>query len=96
MASLKVTLTAVVDRSFPTWGRFEFVDASGETIVIEEKLPIVGVHEEELNIPMAVVLECTVVSKENGSKKIDTSQPYGVSDIKGRMQFQVNSELIVE
>lgn len=95
MAFLKVTLTAIVDRSFPTWGRFEFVDVSGETIFIIEKLPVMGAREE-VKMPMAVVLECLVVSKEDASMQIDTSHPHGVSDTKNRTQFQVNSELVVE
>ena len=97
MAFINVTLTEITDIAFPVFGAFEFIDSSGESIVIHEKLLVVGVDmaEAKLSIPMTVPLECTVTSQAHGITQIDTSEPHGISDIQGRTRFEVGSDFIV-
>ena len=47
MAFINVTLTEITDIAFPVFGAFEFIDSSGESIVIHEKLLVVGVDMAE-------------------------------------------------
>ncbi|MFK7765521.1 MAG: hypothetical protein AB8B62_19815 [Roseobacter sp.] len=94
MATVKVTLTKIVDDTFPVWGAFEFTDQSGKVIVIHEKLPVVGIEVDGLRLPLDVELECDVISASNASVLIDTTKPHAIEDIRGQTQFQVSASLV--
>lgn len=96
MASVKVVLTKIIDYAFPTFGAFEFTEVSGEVIVIHEKLPVVGVDEDEVEtkLPMDVVLECKIISASHTDVLIDTSEPYAIEDVHGRTQFRVSADIV--
>ncbi len=96
MVYVKVVLTEFVDDRFPSVGAFEFTDLQGETIVIHEKLCVVGLDEAGTasQIPMNVGLECMIVSETHDHVMIDTSAPYAIEDVQGRTQFQVSPNLV--
>ncbi len=97
MAIIRVSLTRIVDHSFPFFGSFEFADLSGEVVVIHEKLPVIGVDyvEGETILPIDVDLECKVVSTSVRGIVIDISEPYAMEDIHGRTEFHVRTEMVV-
>jgi len=98
MAFIKIKLTRVIDSSFPTFGEFEFVEASGEVIVVHEKFPVVGVEmpAAESVFPIEVKMECSVISKTEVGVLIDTSKPHGIADVHGRTRFHMNSDRLIE
>ncbi len=98
MPFIKVTLTKIVEYDFPVWGAFEFSTKSGETIVIHEKLSVIGVEEnvDDLSFPMIVALECEVIANNQSGLQIDTEQPHGICDVKGRTRFQIDNKLLLK
>ncbi len=73
------------------------MDKSGEVIVIHEKLPVLGVDGDamELNLPMKVTMECAITFSSKDALQIDTSQPHGICDIEDRTRFEVSAELVM-
>jgi len=94
MATVKVALTKIVDDAVPTFGAFQFTDLSGNVIVIHEKLPVIGVNEVGLRLPVDLELECKIISASNTGVLIDTSEPYAIEDIRGQTQFQVSASIV--
>ncbi|MDO6590229.1 hypothetical protein DS901_12010 [Loktanella sp. D2R18] len=94
MASVKVTLTQIVDSSFPGVGAFEFADATGKTIVVHEKLPVAGVNKAEIGVEAD--LRCTTVTAMQTNILIDISRPDAMEDDQGQIHFWVNADLVNE
>ncbi|MBO9464284.1 hypothetical protein J7443_03505 [Tropicibacter sp. R15_0] len=98
MPRLKASLTSIIDNGFPVLGTIEFKEVSGETVVILEKLPVIGAEflEGETDLPFDIELDCTLVSTSNEVVVIDTKEPFSVADIQGRTKFRVDPNLLVE
>ena len=96
MATIRVVLTKIFDRDYPGFGSFEFDDVSGQTVVIHEKLPVVGVDfwDGETKLPLNVELDCTVVSAYDDYVVIDTRNPHHIEDVHGRFEFRVSPKLV--
>ena len=98
MAFIKIKLTRVIDFSFPTFGEFEFIDASGEVILIHEKFPVVGVETPlaESALPIELQMACSVISRSEVGVLIDIEKPHGIADVHGRTRFQMNADRLIE
>lgn len=96
IATLRVTFTEIVDQGFPLCGAFVFSEVLGDLVVIHEKLPVLGVDyaEGHSNLPLTVDLTCRVVSTSGEGVVIDTSEPHGIQDIRGRTRFHVSADLL--
>lgn len=94
--SVQVTVTRIIDWTFPVFGEFELICDFGVAL-FHEKLPVVGVEIEagaEFDLPMGVLMECTAVSTTQEGTVIDTSLPHRIEDTCGRTRFLVQPEII--
>ena len=98
MAFIEVKLTRIIDSSFPTFGEFEFVDASGEIVVILEKFLVVGIDEPmaESPLPIKGKMACSVISRSKVDVLIDIEKPDGIVDLNGRTRFQISADKLIE
>jgi len=96
---IRITLTRLVDPSYPGWVEFHFEDAAGNVNRFVEKVPVVTNADLDGNFvfPQAGVIACREVSRRiraDGREvvTIDTELPWGIESATRRTQFDVLPE----
>jgi hypothetical protein len=103
MTAVRMTITRMVDESFPGWVECELVDADGRTWKFEEKIPVVSAEQiwTDSQFPIETTVDCTVVGKRADPVgrhvvSIDLARPWGIESLEGNSRFEVLCEQINE
>jgi len=87
----------VNDEPFPGWVEVSFTDADGRSWSVFDKPPIFGASTEltpDAPYPVAVLLDCVILSVDADRVTISTLTPWGVSTEDGRSEFTVLRALV--
>lgn len=98
MIGCKVNIIEAFDLDwYPGWCKAVLKDCNGIEHILMDKLPVIGVEEEELsNLPMEKYIAVKILNDLGNTVEIDTSVPWGIETREGKSRFVVSKELINE
>jgi hypothetical protein len=98
MQALKVVLVEYVDDSFPGWIKCRFEDVHGQIWEIIEKVPVLSTQalDSSSDFPIESFIACEVKSQSDDVITIDTSKPWGISEVGGKFIFEVYKHQLTE
>lgn len=98
MIGCKVNIIEAFDLDwYPGWCKAVLKDCNGIEHILMDKLPVIGVEEEELsNLPMEKYIAVKILNDLGNTVEIDTSVPWGLETKEGKSRFVVSKELINE
>ncbi len=91
MAFVDIIVTSFDMDHFPGWLSFHIVDTNGLAHGFHDKVPVVGLSQDDLTeaLPFAFKLPCVVLEVSEAGVLINTGEPYGVESISGETKFRV-------
>ena len=98
MIGCKVNIIEAFDLDwYPGWCKAVLKDCNGIEHILMDKLPVIGVEEEELsNLPMEKYIAVKILNDVGNTVEIDTSVLWGLETKEGKSRFVVSKELINE
>jgi hypothetical protein len=98
MIGCKVNIIEAFDLDwYPGWCKAVLKDCNGIEHILMDKLPVIGVEEEELsNLPMEKYIAVKILNDFGNTVEIDTSVLWGLETKEGKSRFVVSKELINE
>ena len=98
MIGCKVNIIEAFDLDwYPGWCKAVLKDCNGIEHILMDKLPVIGVEEEELsNLPMEKYIAVKILNDFGNTVEIDTSVLWGLETKEGKSRFAVSKELINE
>lgn len=92
---ISVEITRYVDDSQPGFVECRLVDGWQREWFFEEKVPVVTVEhlDSASTYPRQGVIACRIIGRKSNGKQeiiiVDTSEPWGISSVCGKTQFEV-------
>lgn len=98
MVGCKVNIIDVFDLDwYPGWCKAILKDCNGVEHILIEKLPVIGVEMEEVNLlPLEKFIAVEIIADLGDTVEIDTAVPWGIETKEGQSRFVVSKELIKE
>ena len=95
-AECRVTVTEAFELNwYPGFCRAFFTDANGKEHIITDKLPVIGLEDEEVEyLPLQKSIRVKVVKDMGDTVEIDVSEPDGLEDSEEQTRFVVLRELL--
>lgn len=82
---------------YPGWCKAILKDCNGVEHILIDKLPVIGLEEEELSsLPIEKFIAAEIINDLGNTVEIDTAVPWGIETKEGKSRFVVSKELIKE
>ena len=95
-AECKVTVTEAFELNwYPGFCKAVFMDAEGKEHIITDKLPVIGLEDEEAEyLPLQKSIRVKIVKDMGNTVEIDISEQDGLEDSEELTRFVVSRELL--
>lgn len=95
-AEFRVTVTEAFELNwYPGFCKAVFTDAEGKEHIITDKLPVIGLEDEEVaSLPLQKSIRVKIVKDMGDIVEIDISEPDGLEDSEEQTRFVVSRELL--
>lgn len=95
-AECRITVTEAFELNwYPGFCRAVFADANGKEHIITDKLPVIGLEDEEVEcLPLQKSIRVKIIKDMGDTAEIDISEPDGLEDSKEQTRFVVSRELL--
>ena len=92
----RVTVTEAFELNwYPGFCKAVFLDTEGKEHIITDKLPVIGLEDEEVEyLPLQKSIRVKVVKDMGDTAEIDISEPDGLEDSEELTRFVVSKELL--
>lgn len=98
MFGCKVNIIEAFDLDwYPGWCKAVLEDSNGVEHILVEKLPVIGLEEEEVStLPVEKFIAVEIINDFGNTVEINTAVPWGIETQEGKSRFVVSKELIKE